>query len=231
MRNTLSQHRFVVLLQALVLFMLATPVVQLLGPSRLASGVLTVLFLVMICMAAFAVSTRRRTGIVTVSLVVPVFIFQWLNLALDWHSVEIARLALGIVFLSYIVAVILRYLFATERVTFDVICASLCVYILLGVVWALGYSLLESIAPHSFAFSLADPADSVTMEFGGERTVFALYYSFVTMTTLGYGDIVPTTSLARMVAVVQAVTGQLYLVVLVARLVGLHIVHASSPKS
>ncbi len=54
------------------------------------------------------------------------------------------------------------------------------------------------------------------------------YYSFVTMTTLGYGDIVPASPVARMCAVLQAVLGQLYLAVLVARLVGLHILHATS---
>ena len=55
----------------------------------------------------------------------------------------------------------------------------------------------------------------------------ALYYSFVTMSTLGYGDIVPRSSLARMAAALQAIVGQLYLVVLVSRLVGIHIAQAS----
>ena len=61
------------------------------------------------------------------------------------------------------------------------------------------------------------------MQFGGERTIVAIYYSFVTMSTLGYGDIVPTSSLTRMCAALQAVVAQLYLAVLVARLVGLQI--------
>ena len=56
------------------------------------------------------------------------------------------------------------------------------------------------------------------------------YFSFVTMTTLGYGDIVPTVPFARVVATLQAVVGQMYLTALVARLVGLHIAHTNSPR-
>ena len=59
--------------------------------------------------------------------------------------------------------------------------------------------------------------------------MFPIYYSFVTLSTLGYGDIVPKVSAARMLAAVEAITGQLYLAVLVARLVGLHI-SQSTPK-
>ena len=58
-----------------------------------------------------------------------------------------------------------------------------------------------------------------------------VYYSFVTLTTLGYGDIVPVSPSARALATLEALTGQLYLTVLVARLVGLHITHASRRRS
>ena len=61
------------------------------------------------------------------------------------------------------------------------------------------------------------------MRFGGGQSIFPIYYSFVTLTTLGYGDIVPTSAIARMFSAIEAVTGQLYLAVLVAQLVGLHI--------
>ena len=63
------------------------------------------------------------------------------------------------------------------------------------------------------------------MRFGAERSITALYYSFVTLTTLGYGDITPVSASARMLSVVEAIIGQLYIAVLVARMVGLNIVH------
>ena len=61
------------------------------------------------------------------------------------------------------------------------------------------------------------------MRFGGERSSMAIYYSLVTLTTLGYGDIIPTSSPARMIAVGESFVGQIYLVVLVAQLVGMHV--------
>jgi voltage-gated potassium channel Kch len=57
------------------------------------------------------------------------------------------------------------------------------------------------------------------------------YFSFVTLTTIGYGDIVPRSAAGRIFASLEAVMGQIYLAVLVARLVGLHIIHAESPAS
>lgn len=65
----------------------------------------------------------------------------------------------------------------------------------------------------------------------GAQLEIPIYYSFVTMTTLGYGDIVPTNPASRMLSVLQALTGQLYLVVLVARIVGLHITHSAGANT
>ena len=69
------------------------------------------------------------------------------------------------------------------------------------------------------------------MELGGRATALTLYYSIVTLTTLGYGDITPRTPPARMFAAMEAVTGQIYLTVLVARLVGMHIAHSTGRRT
>ena len=73
-----------------------------------------------------------------------------------------------------------------------------------------------------------------SFRYGQDRTLTGpemIYYSFITLTTLGYGDIVPVSPSARSLATLEALTGQLYLTVLVARLVGLHITHASRRRS
>jgi len=90
------------------------------------------------------------------------------------------------------------------------------VYLLLGVAWAFAYSLIDSLAPGSFVLAEADGQDGPTMG-------HLLYYSFVTLTTLGFGDIQPVSSVARTYSALEAIVGQLYLAILVARLVGLHI--------
>ena len=107
----------------------------------------------------------------------------------------------------------------------NTIAASLCIYFLIAIVWAEFYSIMEIANPGSFIVTSGDTQD-VPLQVGGEGTAMALYYSLVTLTTLGYGDIVPKTAPARMFAAMEAVTGQMYLAVLVARLVGMHIVHS-----
>ncbi|MCH7729056.1 MAG: hypothetical protein IH991_21625, partial [Planctomycetes bacterium] len=164
-------------------------------------------------------------------LAIPVIVLQVVRVWREGDSVAIAAHVAGLLFLVYTVVLILKFLFSTGRVSYDMICASLCVYLLLGVLWAITYSLIQIFDGQSFLSAFVDDGDGTTMRFGGERTLTALYYSFVTMSTLGYGDIVPRSSLARMAAAMQAIVGQLYLAVLVARLVGLHIVHATERQT
>ena len=130
---------------------------------------------------------------------------------------------------------LLRFLFSEQQVTIEVISASLCGYLLLGVLWAIVYSLLDLVQANSFSFPSAVEElisnEPSTLRFGTERSATALYFSYVTLTTLGYGDIVPATTTARMLCTVEAIVGQMYLVVLVARLVGLHIAHEQRGRS
>ena len=124
-----------------------------------------------------------------------------------------AGMALGVATILFVCVVLLRSIFLGDRVTAASVSASLVVYLLLGVVWWLAYLLAETFAPGSF-YGLSD---------GGvlevRRELF--YFSYVTLTTLGYGDIGPVGGGVRSLAITQAVVGQLYLVVLVASLVGL----------
>ena len=116
---------------------------------------------------------------------------------------------------------ILTHVLRDEEVSREKIFGALSVYLLLGVIWAMLFIMMDSLVPGSFRY-------------GQERVLTEaqmVYYSFVTLTTLGYGDIVPVSPTARSLATLEALTGQLYLTVLVARLVGLHITHASRRRS
>lgn len=104
---------------------------------------------------------------------------------------------------------ILAYIRAARRVNLDVIFASVCAYLLLGLIFADACFFLESTHPGSFRLPDA----------GGGQYQF-IYYSFVTLTTLGYGDIVAAGKGARSLAILEAVLGQLYLAVLIGWLVG-----------
>jgi hypothetical protein len=134
----------------------------------------------------------------------------------------VTRDSLGVAFLGYAIWAILRFTLASRRVTFNTVCASLCIYLLLGIVWALAYSVVDALHPGAFTWTATARESAKPLRIGkGETAV--LYFSFATLTTLGYGDIVPTSPVSRMLASTEAIAGQLYLAVLVARLVGLHI--------
>lgn len=95
-----------------------------------------------------------------------------------------------------------------------------CIYLLSGSLWGIIYFLLSVIAPTSFAGIVGDTW-SVQLN---ELT----YHSFVTLTTLGYGDVTPVEPVARTLCYLEAILGQLYLTVLVASLVGMHIARRRS---
>jgi Ion channel len=211
------RHRYALLLGSLLLLMLSTPGVHTLGVvwyPGLARMAMTGLFVIMLLSAVVTVCEGRITAWIAFWLAVPALVFSALKLWVEWTPVVVLGDLFDIAFIGFTVTISLRFLFRADRVTHGTIWASLCVYLLLGIVWADVYSLLDY--PNQGAFT-------ERMELGGEGSVVPLYYSFVTMTTLGYGDISPLTPTARLLSSLQAVMGQLYLTVLVARLVGLHI--------
>jgi len=221
-------QRFLVLLVVLAVLMIANPIVDALGSDPVITRrVAAVVFLVMLFAAVHAVATTWRTILVTLLLAAPALVFNVWNEARGGptSNMAAAAAACGAVFLAYVIVISLKHLFRSQRVTSDTIHAALCVYLLLGVFWANIYALISALNPEAFSFPVVQGDPSLIRQ---HYSVMALYYSFVTMTTLGYGEIVPLSPVARMCAVSQAVMGQLYLAVLVARLVGLHIVHSSN---
>ncbi len=114
--------------------------------------------------------------------------------------------------LLYCAGSILWALLKAEEVCMDVVVASVNFYLILGFIWAHIYSLLTEYSPG--AFLAATSGEGLSLKF--------IYFSFVTMTTLGYGDVVPQTPMAQTLACVEAIIGQLYVPVVVAYLLSLH---------
>lgn len=100
------------------------------------------------------------------------------------------------------------------------IIGAICIYLMLGIMWGGAYAMVEYLRPDSFSGS----ADVLSPGLGPDW----VYYSFVTITTLGYGDITPLTPTARALSVAEAITGQFYIAVLVAGLVSAYISSKSS---
>ena len=130
-------------------------------------------------------------------------------------ALSIRLLYFGLVFLS-----IMRHVLDRTRVTSDKICGAISAYFLIGIIWALVYGLFYVVDPNSFSI----PDRLLTDQAWG---LWTMYFSFVSLTTLGYGDITPLTPAAQTYAYLEAACGQIFLTVLIARLVALHIMHGS----
>ena len=122
------------------------------------------------------------------------------------------QLGLAAVFLMQMLVMIWIHIEKENEVTIDLIMAAACAYILLGLVWAYVYYFVEVFHPNSFTVP-GHPGDDLWDFY---------YYSFVTLTTVGYGDILAITKSARALSILEALTGQLYLAIMISRLVGLH---------
>jgi hypothetical protein len=176
----------------------------------------------------YTLSVQTRHARIAYLLAIPIVATLWISFFVTGSGLGLPVLSMLTVFLFYIVIVVLSRVLSADTVTMDTVAGALTAYLLLGVIWASGYSMIYWAAPSSFSLPTDVPgaadADSPPMH-------LFLYFSFVTMTTVGYGDIAPVSPLARTLTVLEAILGQFYLAVLVARLVSLQVTEkAKDPK-
>ena len=221
------QH-FTILLIGLFLFLLMAPLGWLIRThtfSEIGSALMVSVLSIDILFAAWIASARRRDRTIAFALAAPSLVAYAACLVVGGNRLWAAAHTLGILFLGHAMIVVARYVFTAKRVSWNTVSAALCIYLLFGIAYGLLYCLLFILDTNSFSFSLRDGTPGL---FESESLITGIYYSLVTMTTLGYGDVVPATALTRMAAAVQALLGQLYVAVLVARLVGMQVADSMS---
>ncbi len=228
----ITRNRFVVLFASLLLFLISVPIVQELrqaDQSALPNIIEVLAFFVVLASAVVSVTKSPTWKYFLAALGFPAAVLTGLATFLVSDALALARSVFAIAFLGYVMTVLLLYVFTDRRVTQNTLCAALCVYLLMGVAWAVAYSLINILNPSAFAALQSGQQSNVLLRIGQGGGANALYFSLCTLTTLGYGDIVPASPFARTFAVLEALVGQLYLTVLVARLVGLHIADSLGP--
>lgn len=231
LRRIVAGNRFYVLLGGLLALMLAAPLVDAFAEradSAIPPYVMSAVFLFMLLGVILALCEHRRSVIIALLLALPAAVLWVVDMYAQRDAVTIAQMACAIALLVYAVLMILVFIFKGGPVSGNVIAASMCIYLLLGVIWGEAYSIIAVVDPGAFMITHSQDAGQFVMKVGGRGTSYALYYSLVTMTTLGYGDVVPISLAARTLATTQAITGQMYLAVLVARLVGMHIAQSTA---
>jgi voltage-gated potassium channel len=209
-RSELRHFSLMIILFGLLLF---DPLL----PSPLANSI----FLVAVVVSAWLVSSdrpRSRRLLTIVSL--PVIVVAAIVVFVRYNIAYLSEIPLGplpgvlvILFLIYCGWLVLRSLLSAVEVGVNEIVGTINFYLILGFIWSYMYALLEFVQPGSFIIHPGEHS-------GGSRFI---YFSFVTLTTLGYGDITPVKSFARMLSIIQAIIGQFYVAVVVTYLLSIYI--------
>lgn len=215
-RPTLSwlrRHPAAQFLGALVLALVSSPFTE-----ELKNGDLIEAFRLTVVLVAglMAVGGRRRLLVLGIVLVTPALVGKWVN---HWQPTLVPAwmfLVPAVLFMLLLFGQILRFILRAPRVNSEVLCAAVAGYLLLGFLWALAYMLTARLSADAFTFSTGSGTDNLMKGFT------AVYFSFITLCTVGYGDIVPVSGAARMLAMMESVIGTFYMAVLIARLVSLH---------
>jgi len=207
----LSEARFFVLLILILLMLVLAPFLDEFVHTRILRDIfLTVIFIFII----YSIRLKRSQATIALFLVLPLIIATWTTYFVEIRTVSLLSRIFGVLFFAYAVVGILRIIAKSEKVTRETIFAAVVAYLLIALMWAFLYMILERVSPGSFSFPEAGS--------WGQPMRFE-YLSFVTITTLGFGDITPVTDKASALVMIEAVVGQIYLVVLVAWLVGMHV--------
>ena len=217
----MSRYKYEMLLAAQILLTVISPLFSTTSGARLVVDIaISAIFLT----ALFIISSTRKHFVIGLALMIPTFLLMWAVEIFKLESYAMLPLIGSALFFCYVAWLILSDILHARLVTFDIIAGGISVYLFFGNICGLIYAIIARIDPEAFSIP------EVTASYLGSsisEVSSAMYFSFVTLTTLGYGDITPVNGFARTLAYLEAAAGQIYLTVLIASLVGMHI---ASPR-
>lgn len=208
--DRVHRYRFRILLASLLLLLAIAPLTVALADSNLFFGIALSLVIL-----SGLLSMQRERILLGIALLlgVPILISRWVSLLLPTIPYNLIQVLIPILFFVFFTGFLLRCVVMCDEVTSDVIAGALSVYLFLGLTWSLIYQGLAMVNPAAFSVGSAIASTGPL-----DMTDF-LYYSFITLATVGYGDITPVAPVAQSFAYAEAVTGVIYIAVLVSRLV------------
>jgi hypothetical protein len=212
--------RFTILLCALVSFMCVLPFMAGAGAGIIVLRIGTTLLLLS---AVYSVSERRWHLILAIVLALPAVGAQIAPALLGEQGTLMLRMGTSAALLAYIAILIFVFLLKQDRVSADMILGAINVYLLFAIGFMFLHAFVEVSNPGSYLYQGESLSAVLTGHAEVDALAFLLYFSVVTLTTLGYGDIAPAVPAARMLCSLEAVIGQLFVAVFIARLVALHI--------
>ena len=203
-RRVIMKSRFIYIILSIFLVILISPYIRHIGK---AGHIFTTLLAAMIPLTSFyALTADRNRAIIILFLAAPFVILDGMSMFFAHRYLLIAAISFGIILYFYIVVLLVNNLLSYRVVTADLIYCAISTYFLIGVMWSGIYMVLEGIYPGSFS-GISEAGD-------------LLYFSFVTLTTVGFGDILPQTIISKRLVIFEAATGCIYLAVIIAMIVG-----------
>lgn len=211
------RQKFRVLFYTLVVLIAVYPVLRDALETRILFEVVTTAVFVV---TVFSVYPRGLPLRVALVLGIPTLVGLWVGYVfpgIPRQGLSVGFHALAAGFLGYTVSRILHVVYREPRVTTDAVYGAFCGYIVVGLTFGHLYCVAEVLGPGSFAGSGDFPGGGLSED---RRHQVLTYFSFITLATVGYGDITPVRGAARGLAIAEAITGQFYIAVLVAELIG-----------
>ena len=198
------KNRFIYIILAIMSVMLINPFIRHAGKT---GYFIATLFVAMIPLASYyALTEDRKRAITILLLAAPFVILDGINMFFINHNLMVVSYSFGTILYFYIVVLLVRNLLSQRVITANLIYCAISIYLLIGILWAGIYIVLEGISPGSFS--------------GLSETTDLLYFSFVTLTTVGYGDVSPLSILAKRLAIFEAAMGGIYMAIIIAMIVG-----------
>lgn len=212
-----SRWQHLILLCALLGLFVLQPLAVTTSRPMLWFDLLLSLVVLAVVFARLRYHVGRFSGLAVGVVVIAVSLASHASTGATSRVTGLAGHSLGVLLLLLASVLIVRGIFIERRLSADGVCGAVCGYLLLGVAWGLLYSMIDIVWPQSFSFS---PELAELFQQPRERMQIFIDYSFITLTTVGYGDMTPVAAPARTAAWLEAMAGQFYLAVLVAGLVG-----------
>mgnify|MGYP001812046926 CR=1 FL=1 len=208
------QNNFAYLLVALVIYLVALPLLEEFDVAG--DNVIRVLsYSTLLVIGVWSLNESGKPFRIGMTIVIAAMILNLISYKSENIAYTHATVGLLALFLTMMLFATMKQVLLQDSVNVNRIYGAVCAYLLLGVIWALAYATLHQVSPDAFR-GISDADKS-------EMGVLWLYYSFVTLSTLGYGDITPVSPAARVLAYTQAIFGAFYMAILVAGLVGVYI--------
>ena len=211
--------RFTLLLATILVLLVTQPMFS---GHAFAQNLATVTMSLVLLTALYAFRGTRIYFAIALALLVPSVGCRFALLFTPSPTLEMVSAISSCMFLAVTVIALVSRLFIVKSVTLDTISAAICAYLLTAVAFAYGFAVVELRSPGSFSAALFQrPAGHIAPLIASLHSF--IYYSFVCLTTTGFGDISPVSEGARSLSVMEAVIGQLYVAILIARLVSLEV--------